>query len=93
MLKGKPFELGDVIRAPKMSQNRGGSGIFLGGNISCIRKPQVISGGGGGEEDGVRPPPPPPHPGAPPPRTLPLDPPLQNETCWKLKLSVVFEDD
>ena len=48
MLKGKPFELGDVIRAPKMSQNRGGSGIFLGGNISCIRKPQVISGGGGG---------------------------------------------
>ena len=83
MLKGKPFELGDVIRAPKMSQNRGGSGIFLGGNISCIRKPQVISvGGEGGEEEG-----------APTPCTLPVDPPLQNETCWKLKLSVVFEDD
>ena len=65
MLKGKPFELGDVIRAPKMSQNRGGSGIFLGGNISCIRKPQVISRGGGGEEEGVRPPP--PHPQQPPP--------------------------
>ena len=81
MLKGKPFELGDVIRAPKMSQNRGGSGIFLGGNISCIRKPQVISGGGGGKEEGVR-----------TPCTLPVDPPLQNETCWKLKLSVVFED-
>ena len=59
MLKGKPFELGDVIRAPKMSQNRGGSGIFLGGNISCIRKPQVISGGGG-EEEGVRTPAPSP---------------------------------
>ena len=69
MLKGKPFELGDVIRAPKMSQNRGGSGIFLGGNISCIRKPQVISRGGG-EEVGVR-----------TPCTLPVDPPLQNETC------------
>ena len=55
MLKGKPFELGDVIRAPKMSQNRGGSGIFLGGNISCIRKPQVISGGGGGR-GGAHPP-------------------------------------
>ena len=81
MLKGKPFELGDVIRAPKMSQNRGGSGIFLGGNISCIRKPQVISGGRGEEAGGRT------------PRTLPLDPPLQNETCWKLKLSVVFEDD
>ena len=36
ILKGKPFEFGDVIRARKMSQN---------------------------------------------------------ETCWKLKLSVVFEDD
>ena len=60
MLKGKPFELGDVIRAPKMSQNRGGSGIFLGGNISCIRKPQVISGGGGGGRGGAPPPPPPP---------------------------------
>ena len=80
MLKGKPFELGDVIRAPKMSQNRGGSGIILGGNISCIRKPQVISVGG--EEEGVR-----------ASCTLPVDPPLQNETCWKLKLSVVFEDD
>ena len=59
MLKGKPFELGDVIRAPKMSQNRGGSGIFLGGNISCIRKPQVISGGGGGKRGCA---PPAPHP-------------------------------
>ena len=77
MLKGKPFELGDVIRAPKMSQNRGGSGIFLGGNISCIRKPQVISGGGGGGRGDA-------HPPHPPPRS---------ETCWKLKLSVVFEDD
>ena len=78
MLKGKPFELGDVIRAPKMSQNRGGSGIFLGGNISCIRKPQVISGGGGGGGGkwGGAPPP-------PPPCTLPVDPPLQNETCWR----------
>ena len=65
MLKGKPFELGDAIRAPKMSQNRGGSGIFLGGNISCIRKPQVISGGGGGEGRGGA------HPLHPPRRSAP----------------------
>ena len=79
MLKGKPFELGDVIRAPRMSQNRGGSGICLGGNISCIRKPQVISvggGGGGGEGGGAPttpppPPPPPPHPLHPPRRSAP----------------------